>query len=71
MHPTAICVANLINASRAAGDRSRSSCLEATHPVQSIETRIATLDDLDELATLFDDYRRFYGRPEVSVPLVL
>jgi len=32
--------------------------------VQPIETRIATLDDLDELATLFDDYRRFYGRPE-------
>jgi len=32
--------------------------------MQPIETRIATLDDLDELATLFDDYRRFYDRPE-------
>ncbi len=32
--------------------------------MQPIETRIATLDDLDELAALFDNYRRFYGRPE-------
>jgi len=29
-----------------------------------IETRIATLDDLDSVAKLFDDYRQFYGQSE-------
>ncbi len=32
--------------------------------MQPLETRIATLADLDAVATLFDDYRQFYGRPE-------
>jgi len=29
-----------------------------------IKTRIATLDELEAVAKLFDDYRQFYGQPE-------
>jgi len=32
-------------------------------PMSSITVRQAVLSDLEALAPLFDDYRRFYGRP--------
>src|SRR5690606_21890501 len=34
-------------------------CLKTS---EDISIRIATLDDLDDVAPLFDGYRRFYGR---------
>ena len=32
--------------------------------MSTMKTRIATLDDLDVVTKLFDDYRQFYGQPE-------
>ncbi len=32
--------------------------------MSAMKTRIATLDDLEAVTKLFDDYRQFYGQPE-------